>query len=87
MNTLTLDKSDPEIAAALEGCEVGVPKTLTVTVVPTEDTDTIFTADVTDVEYTEDETETEEVEAPAKESYGKMPKAIVMIGMPAKKAA
>lgn len=80
MNTLTLDKSDPEIATALEGCEVGVPKTLTLTVVPTEDTDTVFTADVTDVEYTEDEAEAEEVEAPAKESYGKMPKAIIMIG-------
>lgn len=87
MNTLTLDKSDPEIAAALEGCEVGVQKTLTITVVPTEDTDTVFTADVTDVEYTEEPEAEEEVEVPTKESYGKMPKAIVMIGMPAKKAA
>lgn len=87
MNTLSLDKSDPEISAALEGCEIGKPKTLTVTVVPTEDTDTVFTADVTDVEYAEEPKAEEETEAPAKESYGKMPKAIVMIGMPAKKAA
>lgn len=60
MNLISLDKSQPEIAEALAGCEVGVPKTLTLTVVPVTDTDTLFVATVESVEYIEEEAVEEE---------------------------
>lgn len=53
MNTLTLDKTDPEVAKALEGCEVGKPIKLTVTVTPTQDDDETFVADVDRVSYSQ----------------------------------
>ncbi len=53
MNILRLDLSDPDIASALSDCEVGKPKTLTVTVVPTKRDGTIFEADVEKVSYSD----------------------------------
>lgn len=46
MSTIILDKSDPVIAKAVEGCEVGVPQSFTITITPTVDTDTQLVADV-----------------------------------------
>lgn len=60
MNTVVIDKSDAEMAAALAGCEVGVPKTLTITVTPVADDDRIFVATVDSVEYSEEEEAVEE---------------------------
>lgn len=54
MNIIILDKSQPDIAEALADCEVGVPKTLTLTVTPTVDSD-VFVATVDSVEYSESE--------------------------------
>lgn len=71
MSIVSIDKSDAEMAAALADCEVGVPKTLTLTVTPVVDTDGLFVATVDSVEYTEEEA-TEE-EAPAPEEGAEMP--------------
>jgi hypothetical protein len=65
MNVLLLDKSQPEIAEALADCEVGVPKTLTVTVTPTSVSDTVLVAQVDAVEYSApDGAESEPAPAP-----------------------
>lgn len=55
MNFIALSKDSPDIAKAIEGCEVGVTKTLTVTVTPVSDSDTLLVATVDSVEYTEEE--------------------------------
>jgi hypothetical protein len=70
MNIISLDKSQPDIAAALEGCEIGVPKTLTITVTPVADGD-VFVAKVDEVSYTEEEAVTDEVvaEEPTEQPY------------------
>lgn len=60
MNIITIDKTQPEFAEALADCEVGVPKTLTLTVVPVTDTDDVFVATVDSVEYSEQLPEEEE---------------------------
>lgn len=78
MNMIKLDKGDPNIAKALEGCEIGKPVTLTVTVTPTVDDDKQFVADVDEVKYKERE---EEEEAPAE---GEMPPALAAISGNAK---
>jgi hypothetical protein len=70
MNIISLDKSQPDIAAALEGCEVGVPKSLTITVTPVTDSDGLFVARVDEVAYSEEEVVEEEVaEEPAEAAY------------------
>lgn len=74
MNLISLDKSNPDIAQAVEGCEVGVPKTLTVTVTPVSDSDTLLVGTVDSVEYTEEEAAIEE-EAPATTEKPYKPKA------------
>jgi hypothetical protein len=61
MNILSLDKSQPEIAEALKDCEVGVPKTLTLTVVPIADNEGAFVATVQEVAYAEEEVVEEEM--------------------------
>ena len=71
MNVISLDKSQPEIAEALADCEVGVPKTITITVVPVADTDTVFVATVDSVEYTESEDPEGEVEEEEEEAVDK----------------
>lgn len=70
MNIISLDKSQPEIAAALEGCEVGVPKSLTITVTPVTDSDGVFVARVDEVGYSEEE---EAVEEPVAEEIEEAP--------------
>lgn len=71
MNLIALDKSQPEIAEALANCEVGVPKTITITVTPVVDSDTLFVASVESVEYSEEEATEEEVdtEEPVDKAY------------------
>ena len=68
MNVILLDKSQEEIAAALAGCEVGVPKQLLITVTPTTDDETNFVATVDSVEYSEEEEAAEPVEPPEGEA-------------------
>lgn len=72
MNVIILNKEDPVVAAAVEGCEVGVPQSFTITFTPTVDTDTQLVADVDpasisyvdggEVEPTEEEVPVEDTE-------------------------
>lgn len=73
MNIISLDKSNPDIAAALEGCEVGVPKSLTITVTPVTDTDAVFVATVDEVAYSDEEESPKEETAPAPEEAAYRP--------------
>lgn len=57
MNSIVLDKTNPEIAKALEGCVVGQPKTITIQVTPLSDDDSGFVARVDSVSYEDDATE------------------------------
>lgn len=67
MQLVSLDKTDPAIAEAVAGCEVGVPQTFTITMTPLVDDDSKLVAEVNSLEYTEaqeapaDESELEEV--------------------------
>lgn len=64
MNLVYVDLSDAAMAEALADCEVGVPKTLTITVTPTVHDESVFAATIDSIEYTEPEEEvTEEVES------------------------
>lgn len=64
MNVLLVDLTDAAFAEALADCEVGVPKTLSITVTPTVHDGSIFAATVDSIEYTEPEEEVaEEVES------------------------
>lgn len=78
-NTLILNKSDPEIAAALADCEVGVPKEITLTVTPTVDDDAQFVATVDEVHYTEKESASEELVSP---TVASPPTLASKVGMP-----
>jgi hypothetical protein len=53
MNTIILDKSDPEIAKAVAGCEVGKPQTFTIEATPVSDSDTLLVATIDSIEYEE----------------------------------
>lgn len=46
MNLIVLDKSDPVIAEAVAGCEVGKPQSFTLTLTPTLDDDTQLVANI-----------------------------------------
>lgn len=64
MNVLLVDLTDAAFAEALADCEVGVAKTLTITVTPTVHDGGVFAATVDSIEYTEpEEGAVEEVEA------------------------
>lgn len=69
MNLVTLDKSIPEIAEAVAGCEVGKPQTFTITMTPVVDDDTKLLATIDSIEYAEGAgaVEEEEPAAPAGE--------------------
>ena len=60
MNVLLVDLNDAAFAEALADCEVGVPKTLTITVTPTVHDGGVFAATVDSIEYAEPEAEAEE---------------------------
>lgn len=57
MNVILLDKSNPDIAKAVEGCEVGVPQTFTVTVTPTTDDGSVLVGTIDSISYEESEEE------------------------------
>jgi hypothetical protein len=65
VNSIILDKTNPDIAKAVAGCEVGKPQTFSITATPVADNDTILVATVDSIEYEEPaESETPEEEAP-----------------------
>ncbi len=51
MNSVRLDYEDPAIAAALKDCKAGEPKTLTITINPTEVGDGFIEGDLEAVRY------------------------------------
>lgn len=72
MNFIAIDKTSPDMAEAVKGCEVGIPKTFTVTATPVSDTDSLLVATIDSVEYTEDDDsagEEPEEAAPAEMPY------------------
>lgn len=75
MNSLIVDKTDPSIAEAVAGCEVGVPKTLTVTVTPVSDSDSLLVAKIDSIEYTESEEPSAEPEEEPETAKAYKPKA------------
>ncbi len=60
MNTLTLDKSNPDVAKAVEGCEVGKPQSFTITATPVADTDELLVATIDQITYEESDTAADE---------------------------
>jgi len=52
-NKLTLDLSDPDVAAACGDCQVGESKTFSITGDVSSKTDKAITFNVTDIEYDE----------------------------------
>lgn len=68
MNALILSKAD--FAEALADCEVGKPKSLTLTVTPVSVTDDLVVAEPTAAEYTPGEEVEEAEEAPAEAPSG-----------------
>lgn len=54
MNSIILDKTDADVAKAVEGCEVGKPQTFTITATPVSDSDTLLVAKVDAIEYQEE---------------------------------
>lgn len=63
MNVIVLDKSDPVIAEAVAGCEVGKPQSFTLTFTPVADDDTQLVANIdpASIAYTGEDEEEEEV--------------------------
>lgn len=63
MNTAIFDLTDPAVAKALEGCEVGHSKPITITITPKSKDATQMVADITELEADYSEEEAPEVEA------------------------
>lgn len=96
-STITLDKTDPEIAEAISGCVVGAAETITLSFTPETVTDTEVTGTVTSVAYDgEEEPSEQEMEGDlGKEEQtvtggakppAKNPAVAILIGMKGKKA-
>lgn len=51
MNSVRFDYADPDIKAAMADCKVGEPKTLTITLTPTEIGDGFIAGDLDSIKY------------------------------------